>query len=453
MKTYITFGLFILTFIIGTPAHALTPGSVTFVNVLGKNQGQDPMNFFWDDTNNRLGLGTSTPSSPFHMIGNILRVDNFGTFPTLNLNRANGTKASPSAIASLDEISRIDFGGYDGSSYDPGARISAFAKEGWTGGAKGTDLAFFTTASGTTTPTEKMRLLGSGSLALGGTNADNYNLHIQENGRVEFVATGYNLTGSPIASKTVIAARLANGTMASPTHINNGQIIGEFAIGGYKDTAFSNSATAYILGTATEDFSDSATGTRLEFGVTKNGTTGTVTKMMIDQSGYVGIGDTSPETTLDVETTTIGDIASFTTPTGTCTIDPSTGMSCTSDRRAKKDILSLNINDALSKITNLSPVSFHWKNEGVNSSPTIGFIAQEVEKVIPGVVETDISSGEKRLNQTGLIPYLVASVQALANKNTEMEEVIHTEKLCLGDTCIEEKDLKEFLEYKENQIQ
>ena len=85
----------------------------------------------------------------------------------------------------------------------------------------------------------------TGALALGGANLDNYNIHAEENARIEIVGTGYG------ASKTVVAARLANGTMAAPTHVNVGQIMGEFAIGGYKDSAFTTSASAYMLGTAT----------------------------------------------------------------------------------------------------------------------------------------------------------------------------------------------------------
>jgi len=44
----------------------LTPGSVLFAGV-GGLVSQDNANFFWDDTNNRLGLGTATPAVQFHV--------------------------------------------------------------------------------------------------------------------------------------------------------------------------------------------------------------------------------------------------------------------------------------------------------------------------------------------------------------------------------------------------
>ena len=49
---------------------ALTSGSVLFSN--GTTIAQDNANFFFDDTNNRLGIGTNVPSSSFDLIGNQL---------------------------------------------------------------------------------------------------------------------------------------------------------------------------------------------------------------------------------------------------------------------------------------------------------------------------------------------------------------------------------------------
>ena len=48
---------------------ALTPGSVVFANPVGKNTGQDNLNFFWNDTLNYLGIGTNSPSSPLTVVG------------------------------------------------------------------------------------------------------------------------------------------------------------------------------------------------------------------------------------------------------------------------------------------------------------------------------------------------------------------------------------------------
>jgi hypothetical protein len=48
---------------------SLTSGSVLFSN--GTTIAQDNANFFWDDTNNRLGIGTAAPTQKLDVIGNI----------------------------------------------------------------------------------------------------------------------------------------------------------------------------------------------------------------------------------------------------------------------------------------------------------------------------------------------------------------------------------------------
>ena len=55
---------------------SLTTGSVAFVGAAGL-MTQDNANFFWDDTNNRLGIGTATP-------GTKLDIHGTGTMATFN---------------------------------------------------------------------------------------------------------------------------------------------------------------------------------------------------------------------------------------------------------------------------------------------------------------------------------------------------------------------------------
>jgi hypothetical protein len=47
-----------------------TTGSVVFAGASGVYT-QDNANFFWDDTNNRLGLGTAAPAVSLHVVGNV----------------------------------------------------------------------------------------------------------------------------------------------------------------------------------------------------------------------------------------------------------------------------------------------------------------------------------------------------------------------------------------------
>src|SRR5690606_12297854 len=43
-------------------------GSIIFSN--GTSLAQDNSDFFWDDSNNRLGIGTSSPNGALHVMGN-----------------------------------------------------------------------------------------------------------------------------------------------------------------------------------------------------------------------------------------------------------------------------------------------------------------------------------------------------------------------------------------------
>ena len=58
----------------------------------------------------------------------------------------------------------------------------------------------------------------------------------------------------------------------------------------------------------------------------------------------------------------------------------------------------------------------------------VGYIAQEVEKILPNIVDTHDNSAagglkdEKTINQPHLIPYLVKSIQQLSAKIDELEK-------------------------------
>jgi len=95
-----------------------------------------------------------------------------------------------------------------------------------------------------------------------------------------------------------------------------------------------------------------------------------------------------------------------------------------SDKREKKDIY--NISDSLDKILQLRPTHFTWIE---TDKPDVGFIAQEVEEVIPEVVETtrgfintDDDKERKTISYPKLIPYLVDTIQTLTKRIEELEK-------------------------------
>jgi hypothetical protein len=90
-------------------------------------------------------------------------------------------------------------------------------------------------------------------------------------------------------------------------------------------------------------------------------------------------------------------------------------LNSTSDERLKKNIKP--IDNALADICQLEGVTFDWKDTGTQGQ---GFIAQQVEPIIPDVVNTDEDTGMKSINYVGLIGHLV---EAIKTQQTQIDDL------------------------------
>jgi len=97
-----------------------------------------------------------------------------------------------------------------------------------------------------------------------------------------------------------------------------------------------------------------------------------------------------------------------------------------SDERLKENIVPLNY--GLQQITSLRPVSFEWKQGDGNTN--LGFIAQEVEMVLPEAVKTLDKSmsktidNQKMLNNDFIVPVLVKAIQELSAQVTTLQSQV-----------------------------
>ena len=106
-----------------------------------------------------------------------------------------------------------------------------------------------------------------------------------------------------------------------------------------------------------------------------------------------------------------------------------TSFGSISDRRFKTNIETINDLDALNIVTSLRSVTFDWKDDIANvdkrGSSDVGFIAQEVEELIPYAVSefVDINSGisYKNMKHERIIPYLVSAIRNLEKRIRDME--------------------------------
>ena len=114
----------------------------------------------------------------------------------------------------------------------------------------------------------------------------------------------------------------------------------------------------------------------------------TRTAMRIKNNGNVGIGTTSPSEKLHVS----GKVKA-------------TSFVNSSDRTKKQNIKSLE--NSLEVVQTLRGVEFEWKENGQKS---IGFLAQEVEEILPEIVHGE--EGEKSVEYGNLTAILIEAVKA-----------------------------------------
>lgn len=112
----------------------------------------------------------------------------------------SGTAASPSATTS-GQTAGLTFRGYGTANTSARAVYEFGAGENWSGSAQGTYHAWQTTANGTTTTNEKMRLTGDGRLGIG-TSSPSTPLHVIGAGTFSGDVSMVNLTASGNAQVT-----------------------------------------------------------------------------------------------------------------------------------------------------------------------------------------------------------------------------------------------------------
>lgn len=214
------------------------------------------------DASENVGIGTTTPTEPMH-VRDIILVE--GGLPFRNsfgqLNLYNSMSFSGET-----PLGNITFQGLGNSAAQDAASITCWRDVTWATTSFPSNLRFNTTATGSSTPSERMRITSDGNVGIG-TDAPEGLLHIEET----TAATTANLFMETAATKWSIGV---NGVTGRMTFQNNVSGLTPFK---FAPDAVDNLFRVGVLATDTVDVNGNLTVT-----------------------GNVGIGTTTPASLLEV---------------------------------------------------------------------------------------------------------------------------------------------------------
>jgi hypothetical protein len=235
---------------------------------------------------NAIGIGTETPSQPIEIRSSqegLWMYRDGGASNDIRFRSSNGTNASPTAKTNGELMGQLHFEGYDGSSYLSFGGIWSDLDGTVSTGNMPTTLRFFT---GTTSRNERMRITSGGNVGIG--------------------------TTSP-SSKLDVSG--ADGRIQSRVDSSDGSTInirpnaGKCGWISYTENAV---ADRWGIGVKNGD-------AKLYFASGNVGIDGGTTRMVLDGSGNVGIGITSPASRFHI---------THTSSQGACTIILQTTDTC-----------------------------------------------------------------------------------------------------------------------------
>lgn len=211
----------------------------------------------------------------------VFSVDNYLTASgasNVSFRKARGSAASPVVVEPADQIGALFFGGYDGSTFIPGAGITAFVSG--------------SVSSGTVPTTTRFLVQGSGGTIPGSREV----FDIGDDGRlVQYTVseTTDSLTLRSYHTSTSDASNLrlhrSRGGITAPAAIQNGDPIYDIVMSGYDGAA---TRDAVIIRAVVDGTVSSKVPGKLEFHLTNNGGT-TASRMNLKNDGTLEVDTVS----------------------------------------------------------------------------------------------------------------------------------------------------------------
>lgn len=409
----------------------------------------------------KVGFGTTSPTGTFEIV--------HPQAPSLYLTRPNlGSSYGAAGVGTLvfrDSDNNLDVATIQAAGYMPG---------------NSGDLIFRTLNNGSNG--ERLRITSSGTVGIGTTSPS----VMFSVGGVAGNATGHGYFTGGLGVGIVNTAAgtfRTTGVITSGSHITMGSL-SQLSAAGSSALAASSDGVWRMTNNAGTDFNRlqfggttasfpaiKRNGAGLDFRLANDSAYATTTHQGGLFNGAIGIGTTSPSARLSITQSGESAFGGFWLATSdntdfrsvfmntsgvlsfyggdasgtlnTATLNAAGEWTNASDLAYKENIEDLAY--GLDALLALQPRSYGIKN---TDDRRIGFIAQEVELIIPEVVGGQ--EGSKGISYGNLVAVAVKAVQELASKVSGFatlfkSERVETDTLCVGATCITEAELVEFL--------
>ena len=399
--------------------------------------------FFVDNSTGNVGIGTASPSRLLTIYKNDINTNGIGSDQNSVLRIAN-------PFNSIGAFSGIQFNHAFNTDLGVMAMVGMTVTD--TTGTRTGALTFATKSNnGATDVTEYMRISPGGNVGIGTTNP-------AAKLEVTGVGSGLSLNVSGDLFVNDSTGNVGIGT-TSPTQklevFNGGLNISNDANGTmlYVDNSTGN------VGIGTKSWIETGLATQLlihgdpSCGIVLNATrsyvidsvstekffiydmTAGAFRIAIDSSGNVGIGESSPDSKLEVtgtiHATNLDGGADDLAVNGVGQI-----VRKTSDERLKENIQI--IDNALYKVSGLRGVSFNWINKTVMGSQNeFGMIAQEVEKTVPELATTSSVDGIKSVKYSNAVALLV---NAINEQQSQIEQLKAENQQLIQLVCLDHPD-------------
>lgn len=387
--------------------------------------------------------------------------------PTFSGYSSQGNFSTPGAAGTARLLIGLYGYGYTGSSFttEPNAAIELRSSNSYTPTSTGSTITFQTTADGSTTLLERMRITDIGNIGIG-TSLPNGNLSFSNSNnsrkivlyedanndhqflgfgvnsqilRYQIPSTNYNhifYAGASTTTSNELMRITGTGNVGigtnnpiSKLHVNTSS--NEYGIthsdGIVTLSSFVNGAGAWLGTTSNHplSFYVNAGGASLQINTSGNTSIGRLAthqyKLEVHPTTQNGIGLYNSNDThrwefyVEPNATGIngGDLALWVDGNQKGFFDRISGIyTIGSDRKLKKNISALD--DVLDKVIRLKPCKYQYISNNPNGVESIGFIAQEVEPLFPQFVGTAIGKeGEetKTMDYSGMSVIAIKAIQ------------------------------------------